>query len=104
MIIERKILEFLLSNDKESFIDVSLLDEDHSKVKEAVAYLKSNHLIVEEERKPRNLEAFGISNNRILSINVRITDRGRGYMRNMMDQRNSENRRSERRSFWRFAF
>ena len=93
-----------LEKKEESFIDVSLLDEDHSKVKEAVAYLKSNHLIVEEERKPRNLEAFGISNNRILSINVRITDRGRGYMRNMMDQRNSENRRSERRSFWRFAF
>ena len=104
MIIERKILEFLLSNDKETFIDVSLLDEDHSKVKEAVDYLKSNHLIVVEERKPRHLEAFGISNNRILSINVRITDRGRGYMRNMMNQDNSENRRSDRRSFWRFAF
>jgi hypothetical protein len=104
MIIERKILDFLLSNDSETFIDVSILEEDYTKVKEAVAYLKSNHLIVEEERKPRNLEAFGISNNRIMSINVKITDRGRGYMRSLMNQQNLKNPRSGRRSFWRFAF
>ncbi|MFD1315475.1 hypothetical protein [Namhaeicola litoreus] len=104
MIIERNILELLLSNDNETFIDVSVLEEDYSKIKEAVAYLKSNHLIVEEERKPRNLEAFGISNNRILSINVKITDKGRDYVRSMLNQQNAKSPRSGRKNFWRFAF
>lgn len=104
MVIEKKILEFLHINEKGTYLDVSLVDDDYELIKEAVAYLKSNHLIVVDEKRPRNLEAFGISGNRIRSINAKINNRGRDYLKSLMNPKQTDSSRSRRRNFWRFAF
>lgn len=104
MNLERKILEFLYENDNGTYQDIAFLDDNFEAIREAVWKLKNENLLVLDENKPRNLEHFGINNNRIFTIKVKINDKGRYYLENLRNSNKNETSRPGRKSFWRFAF
>jgi len=104
MNLERKILEFLYENDNGTYQDIAFLDDNFDDLRESVWKLKSENLLVLDDNKPRNLEYFGINNNRIFTIKVKINDRGRFYLENLTNSNKKETSRPGRKSFWRIAF
>ncbi|MDZ7613502.1 MAG: hypothetical protein U5K51_07195 [Flavobacteriaceae bacterium] len=104
MNLERKILEFLYENDNGTCADIAFLDDNFEAIREAVWNLKNENLLVLDENRPRNLEHFGINNNRIFTIKVKINDKGRNYLESLTNSNKSENGSKRRKSFWRFAF
>lgn len=104
MILERKILEFLYENDNGTYVDIAFLDDNFDDLREAVWRLKSENLLILDDNKPRNLEYFGINNNRIFTIKVKINEKGRFYLESLTNSNKNETSRQRRKSFWRFAF
>ncbi len=104
MKLEQKILEYLKDHDDGRFIDVSLLDKDYELVKETVSILKGKNLIVVEKIKPRNLEFFGIPNNRISRIKVKINSNGKAFLFGLKNKKNDINLRQNKKSFWKMAY
>jgi len=104
MNLEIKILEFLYENDNGTYQDIAFLDDNFDDLRECVWKLKSENLLVLDDNKPRNLEYFGINNNRIFTIKVKINDRGRFYLENLTNSNKKETGKPGRKSFWRIAF
>lgn len=104
MNLERKILEFLYENDNGTYQDIAFLDDNFDDLRESVWKLKSENLLVLDDNKPRNLEYFGINNNRIFTIKVKINDRGRFYLENLTNSNKKETSKPRRKGFWRIAF
>ncbi len=104
MNLERKILEFLYENDNGTYQDIAFLDDNFDDLRESVWKLKSENLLVLDDNKPRNLEYFGINNNRIFTIKVKINDRGRIYLENLTNSNKKETGKPGRKRFWRIAF
>jgi hypothetical protein len=104
MKLEYKILEYLKDHDDGRFIDVSLIDKDYELVKKMVSILKGKNLIVVENTKPRNLEFFGIPNNRISRIKVKINSNGKAFLFGLRNKKNSSKIEQNRRSFWKMAY
>ncbi|RUA11079.1 MAG: hypothetical protein DSY82_04025 [Flavobacteriia bacterium] len=104
MKLEQKILEYLKDHDDGRFMDVSLIDNNYELVKEAVSILKGKNLIVVENTKPRNLEFFGIPNNRISRIKVKINSNGKAFLFGLRNKKNGVNMEQNKKSFWKMAY
>jgi hypothetical protein len=104
MKLENKILEYLKDHDDGRFIDVSLIDKDYELVKETVSVLKGKNLIVVENTKPRNLEFFGIPNNRISRIKVKINSNGKAFLFGLKNKKKGPRNEQSRKSFWKMAY
>jgi len=104
MNLERKILEFLYENDNGTYADIAFLEDNFDELREATWRLKSENLVVLDDNKPRNLEYFGINNNRIFTIKVKINDKGRSYLESLTNSEKKETSVQRRKNFWRFAF
>ncbi len=104
MIIEKKILEYLHENDRGRFIDVSSVNLNYDELKSSVENLNSRKFIVLEQNKPRNFEAFGITNNRIRKINAKINSRGEEYLFCLNNSGNENCRKSKKNRFWKLAY
>ncbi|MEN8124462.1 MAG: hypothetical protein ABFR32_04965 [Bacteroidota bacterium] len=102
MNLELKILEYLKKNDKGNFVDVSLIDENYYLISEAINDLQGRNLIVIENKKPRDFEAFGITE-KVNSINVKINAKGKEYLYCLNNPKGNCEESSKKR-FWKMAY
>ena len=83
MKLEYSILEHLSNNDNGKFIDITFFDDDYGAIREALEELKGKNLILTDSTSGRDLEAFGITNNRKKSIRAKINTNGRAYFHSL---------------------
>jgi hypothetical protein len=100
MKLELTILKHLSSCDKGQFIDITFLHDDYASVVKAVDELKGKNLIVIDEFKKRDLEEFGISNQRVRSIRAKIKMNGRVYLHSMQSINKLKNDIKDSRRRW----
>ncbi|MEN8186350.1 MAG: hypothetical protein ABFR05_04385 [Bacteroidota bacterium] len=105
MIIEKKILEYLNENDNGGFINISSVDIDYNLLKTSVEILRGRNQIVLDANKPRNFEAFGISNLKRKRINAKINSKGKEYLYCLRKsgESNCEETKKKKR-FWKLAY
>ena len=83
MKLELTILEFLSSNDDGQFVDITFINDDYPSVVSAVDELRGKNLIVIDEFSKRDLEEFGISNQRVRTIRAKIKMNGKVYLHSL---------------------
>lgn len=100
MKLELTILEHLSSNDNGQFVDITFVHDDYASVVKAVDELKGKNLIVIDEIKNRDLEEFGISNQRVRSIRAKIKMNGRVYLHSLQSIQKLKSDFKETRRRW----
>ncbi len=104
MKLEYSILEHLSNNDNGKFIDITFFIDDYGALKEALEELKGKNLILTDSTSGRDLEAFGIGNNRVKSIRARINTNGRAYFHSLKNLEKLKGVVKNKRKGWSLSY
>lgn len=95
MSLEYKVLHYLSENDNGKLIDVALVDENYSELTQKLQELKGKNLIVTDNCKARDFEAFGISNQRRRCVKAKINMNGRIFLHSLKNNIREESVETE---------
>ncbi len=96
MLLEKKILNYLNTNDTGETIDVTFIDDDYNALNEVIIDLKGKNFVVVDEHSARDFKAFGISNQRKRRLKAKINTNGKIYLHSLIKKEEATNKKEKR--------
>ena len=105
MNLEYTVLRYLNENDTGNLIDVTLIDDSYSELTQKLQDLKDRNLIVTDNCKTRDFEAFGISNQRKKCIKAKINMNGKIHLYSLEDKiREKSVKKNKLQRAWKLSY
>ena len=96
MLLEKKILDYLNTNDNGETIDVTFIDNDYNALNQMIFDLKGKNFVIVDEHSARDFEAFGISNQRKKRLKAKINTNGKIYLHSLIKKEKASYKNEKR--------